>query len=200
MKNPLYYQATEYDCGPASMLNAVSYLFEREEIPPVVVKTIMAYCLDRPNERGEACKGGTSPAAMKRLSDWLNQYRQTDRFPIGCEYLSGGEVAAEPGGRIVRRLGNGEAAVLRVWHGCEHYVLLTGADAGGVFLFDPYFMEKLPFDKNGIEIIPDAPTRPNRKIAYEILNAEGKGFYEMGPKDAREAVIVSNLNLKKGTV
>ncbi len=32
MKNPLRYQLTEYDCGPASMLNAISYLFERKDI------------------------------------------------------------------------------------------------------------------------------------------------------------------------
>lgn len=30
MKNPLRYQMSEYDCGPTSMLNAISYLFERE--------------------------------------------------------------------------------------------------------------------------------------------------------------------------
>ena len=34
MNNPLRYQMTEYDCGPTSMLNAVSYLFRRDEIPP----------------------------------------------------------------------------------------------------------------------------------------------------------------------
>ena len=33
MKNPLHYQLTEYDCGPTSLLNAISFLFEREEIP-----------------------------------------------------------------------------------------------------------------------------------------------------------------------
>ena len=37
MNNPLRYQMTEYDCGPTSMLNAVSYLFRREEIPPEIV-------------------------------------------------------------------------------------------------------------------------------------------------------------------
>lgn len=30
MDNPLRYQMTEYDCGPTSMLNAVSYLFRRD--------------------------------------------------------------------------------------------------------------------------------------------------------------------------
>ena len=34
MNNPLRYQMTEYDCGPTSMLNAISYLFPRDEIPP----------------------------------------------------------------------------------------------------------------------------------------------------------------------
>ena len=34
MKNPLHYQLSEYDCGPTSMMNAIAYLFEREEIPP----------------------------------------------------------------------------------------------------------------------------------------------------------------------
>lgn len=36
MNNPLRHQMTEYDCGPTSMLNAVGYLFRREEIPPEI--------------------------------------------------------------------------------------------------------------------------------------------------------------------
>lgn len=39
MNNPLRYQMTEYDCGPTSMLNAVSYLFRRDEIPPEIIRT-----------------------------------------------------------------------------------------------------------------------------------------------------------------
>ena len=39
MNNPLRSQMTEYDCGPTSMLNAVSYLFPREEIPPEIVRS-----------------------------------------------------------------------------------------------------------------------------------------------------------------
>lgn len=38
MDNPLRYQMTEYDCGPTSMLNAVSYLFRRDEIPPELTR------------------------------------------------------------------------------------------------------------------------------------------------------------------
>ena len=41
MKSPLRYQISDYDCGPTSMLNAVSFLFEREQIPPELIRNIM---------------------------------------------------------------------------------------------------------------------------------------------------------------
>ena len=41
MKNPLHYQLSEYDCGPTSMMNALAYLFEREEIPPEAIRNMM---------------------------------------------------------------------------------------------------------------------------------------------------------------
>ena len=47
MKSPLRYQFSEYDCGPTTMLNAVSYLFEREEIPPEIIRNVMLYSLVR---------------------------------------------------------------------------------------------------------------------------------------------------------
>ena len=52
MKNPLHYQLSEYDCGPTSMMNAIAYLFEREEIPPEAIRNTMLYCLDCHNKEG----------------------------------------------------------------------------------------------------------------------------------------------------
>ena len=72
MKNPLHYQFSEYDCGPTSMQNAISFLFEREEIPPEVLRNIMLYCLDCYSSEGVPGKSGTSCAAMMFLSNWLN--------------------------------------------------------------------------------------------------------------------------------
>ena len=43
---PLHYQVSEYDCVPTSFINAVCYLFERREVPPMVVRHISIYCLD----------------------------------------------------------------------------------------------------------------------------------------------------------
>ena len=38
MKTPLHYQMTEYDCGPISMMNAIIFLFDREDIPPDLIR------------------------------------------------------------------------------------------------------------------------------------------------------------------
>ena len=46
MHSPLRYQLTNYDCGPTTMLNAVSFLFDREDIPPEIVRNVMLYSLD----------------------------------------------------------------------------------------------------------------------------------------------------------
>ena len=74
MKNPLRYQLSEYDCGPTSMLNALAFLFEREDIPPEAVRNIMLYCLDCYGSDGVSGKSGTSCAAMMFLSNWLNGF------------------------------------------------------------------------------------------------------------------------------
>jgi len=43
---PLDYQATQVDCYPTSMLNALIWLFERNELPGTMLQRIYAYCLD----------------------------------------------------------------------------------------------------------------------------------------------------------
>ena len=43
---PFHYQISEYDCVPTAMINAISYLFHRKEIPPMVIRHIYLYCMD----------------------------------------------------------------------------------------------------------------------------------------------------------
>ena len=43
MKIPLHYQVSNYDCGPTSLVNALNVLFEREDIPPELIRNIMLY-------------------------------------------------------------------------------------------------------------------------------------------------------------
>ena len=82
MKNPLHYQLSEYDCGPTSLLNAISFLFEREEIPPEILRNIMLYCLDCYGPEGSAGKSGTSCTAMMFLSNWLQGLGDIGKLPV----------------------------------------------------------------------------------------------------------------------
>ncbi len=60
MKTPLHYQTSEYDCGPTTLLNAMMFLFEREQIKPEIVRNIMLYCLDAFGSDGSSGTSGTS--------------------------------------------------------------------------------------------------------------------------------------------
>ena len=65
MRSPLRYQATEYDCGPTTMTNAIMYLFEREEIPPDLIRHIGQCTLDSFDDKGHCGRFGTSGAAVR---------------------------------------------------------------------------------------------------------------------------------------
>lgn len=128
MKNPLRYQLSEYDCGPTSMLNALAFLFEREDIPPEAVRNIMLYCLDCYGSDGVSGKSGTSCAAMMFLSNWLNGFGKIGRLHISTQYLSGPAVNFGQNSRLRDALRCGGAAVVRLHFDGEHYVTLTGID------------------------------------------------------------------------
>ena len=113
MKNPLHYQLSEYDCGPTTMLNAVSYLFEREEIPPELIRNVMLYSLDCYGKGGAPCKAGTSRMAMMFLANWLDGYGQATSLPLSSIYLSGQAVSVRPESRVLEALHRGGVAV--VW-------------------------------------------------------------------------------------
>ena len=195
MKNPLHYQLSEYDCGPTSLLNAISYLFERETIPPEVIRNIMVYSLDVCGADGCAGKNGTSPIAMMFLSNWLNSFAATGQFPVSSQYLSGEAVNFAPDSKLRDALRRGGAAVARVDFDIWHYVLLTGIQDDQVFLFDPYYRET-PFPGEQIQMISDHPTAYNRIAPASYFDREALEVYAFGPLASREAVLIFNEQTK----
>ena len=202
MKNLLNYQSSEYDCGPVTLTNAVRYLFEREDIYPDIIKYIMLYCLDSYDEKGEVGKLGTSATAMMFLANWLNQFGRMKKFPISCEFLSGDDVHINRADKIICALQQGGVVVLRLFLDVPHYVLLTGIEGDNLYIFDPYYEEEddpelsEEYSEPGITFINDQPKRANRLVSIERLNRTTEGFYEMGPYDTREAVIVFNTDTR----
>lgn len=197
MKNSLSYQRTEYDCGPTTMINAISFLFDREEIPPDIIKFIMLYCLDVYNEQGEVGKKGTSCMAMMFISNWLNQFGKVKNFPIETDYITNNAVFIGQISKIVVALQQGGVVVVRLYYfEEEHYVLLTGIDDKYVYLFDPYYRTE-DFEEKEIQLIKNAPMKMNRKLPFSYFNKETKELYSLGPKDGREAVILLNKTTQK---
>jgi hypothetical protein len=191
MKNPLHYQMTEYDCGPTAILNAISFLFPREEINPDILRYCYTYTLDCYNSKGEHGKKGTSKMAMTFLASWLTQYGKAKNLPIECETLDGADVRIDKYSRIAEALLRGGVAVVRVNYGGGHYVTLTGIENDSVLMFDPYY-RKRPFTQKGIKIIEGKPCEYNRVVDFSVFSGDKHQYYSFDVADQREAVLIFN--------
>lgn len=195
MKNPLHYQLSEYDCGPTSMLNAISYLFERDDIPPEIIRNIMLYCLDCYGAEGSPGKSGTSCTAMMFLSNWLDGFGHTGKLSISSQYLCGKSVALGKDSAINDALRRGGVAVVRLYYDVAHYVLLTGEHEGNILMFDPYYQTE-SFPQKDIIVTLEHPFAYNRVVPMSYFNQENHEIYAMGEPDSREAVLLFNERTK----
>lgn len=198
MKIPLAYQKTEYDCAPTSIYNGLSYLFNREEIPPDILKPIMVYTMDCYNTKGQPCKWGTSRAAMEYISTWLNHFAAQTKFPLKTEYFQNEDICIENDCYVGAAVRSGSVAVVRLFYEVEHYALITKVEDDMVYMFDPHYRYIDHYGSSGdIQLIKDKPKEYNSVFSLERLNSEGKGYYMMGPKENREIILMHNTNLKK---
>lgn len=195
MKNPLHYQLSEYDCGPTSMLNAVSYLFERETIPPELIRNIMLYCLDCYGSEGALGKSGTSCTAMMFLSNWLQGFGTAGHLSVSSSYLSGKNVFIGDESLINDALRRGGVVVVRLFYDVAHYVLLTGEQSGSILMFDPYY-ETEPFSEADVLVTQEHPFSYNRVVPFSYFNKETQELYALGDIEGREAVLMFNEHTK----
>ena len=175
------------------MQNAISFLFEREEIPPEVLRNIMLYCLDCYSSEGVPGKSGTSCAAMMFLSNWLNSMWDLGILPVKSRYLSGKEVYLGNESYVNDALRRGGAVVLRLFSDEWHYVLLTGEEGEHVYMFDPYYDQE-GYGLDDIKIVENCPTRYNRIVPWKYFNKIALNVYSLGPYQSREAIILFNKN------
>ena len=191
MKNDLIHQSSEYDCGPTSMVNAIRFLFEREEIQPGVLKHIWLMGIDTYCDKGHVGRHGTSRASMRYMSDWLIEFGKGCCFPVQAEFLDGEDCVVEPNSRAWNCLAQGGCVVMRCYTGkIPHYVLLTALlDSGEVGLFDPY-AEDVHFTEPGRRVVEGEPKRMNRAVRYDLLNLTEQEDYAMGEFTERDMVLV----------
>ena len=198
MKNALIHQSSEYDCGPTCMVNAIRYLFEREEIQPGVLKHIWVMGNDTYCDKG--CLGchGTSRASMRYMADWLREYGRGCCFPVYAEFLCDGDAVMAPGTKAWDFLQQGGCVIMRCYADkIPHYVLLTAVLPGDeVGLFDPY-EEDPEFEGEGRRVVAGYPKQMNRAVRYDLLNLEDMSDYAMGKYDVRELVLIRRTDRDK---
>ena len=191
MKNPLHYQLSEYDCGPTALLDALCYLFSREEIPPDLIRNVMLYSLDCYGPAAAPGKNGTSRMAMMFLSNWLQGFGEAGGLPVSSRYLKGKEVCIHQESLINDALHSRGAVVVRLYYEVAHYVVLTGVREGRIYMFDPYYVDR-DFAEEDVSVVLDHPTEYNRIVPFSYFNRESHDLYALGEVENREAVLIFN--------
>ncbi|MBQ9031761.1 MAG: peptidase C39 [Parasporobacterium sp.] len=195
MKTPLRYQATEFDCGPTTMTNAIMYLFDREEIPPDLIRHIGQCTLDSFDDKGHCGRYGTSGASICYFGAWLNELRYAGLLPIQSYFTGGQEVFFGESSPLTKALQEGAAIVLHVYlHGAGHYVLVTGAEAEDYRVFDPYYSDA-PVSSDGVIRVGDQPYSHNLLVSRDRLNDNSPGDYSMGSPESREALVMKRYRI-----
>ncbi len=190
MKVPLRYQNTEYDCGTTSFVNALAYLYDREDVPVELLKAVYKFTLDVEGQDGVEGKGGTSRKHAQLLSKYFVEYANNNKeFDIHCKILYGENVTLE---RMKETLDNNGAIVARCFQDAEHYVLITKIDDNFAYIFDPYYLEEDYYvNDDDVAIVLHESFTHNRIVKIERLFDESQKDFSLLEK-SRRAVILMN--------
>lgn len=195
MKVPLRFQITEFDCGTVSLLNAFSYLYEREQIPALLVKQIHKYTLDCYDENGILGNGGTSKEAINKLIIWITNYANSNDFDVLCERLTTNEVSYD---KILSCVNNNGVVFARCWQTNEHYIIVTKIKNNKVYIFDPYYFDKSYYDKDKqVKIVLNKPFTHNRIVSLKRFFSETHKDFSLGPIVNRECVLITRKDNKQ---
>ncbi len=189
MKVPLRFQITEYDCGTVSLLNAFSYLFDREELPALLVKQINKYTLDCYDENCNLGNGGTSKEAINGLTSWITKYANENNFNVLCDRLTSQNVNLE---NIKTCLNNNGVVLIRCYQTEEHYVIITKIKNKKVYIFDPYYFDKDYYDNDkDVKIVLNKPFTHNRIVSQKRVFSENQKDFSLGIMQNRECVLIN---------
>lgn len=192
MKTPLRFQITEYDCGTTALLNALCFLFDREEIPAELVKAIHNYTLDSYDKDGNLGQGGTSKESIDRLSKWIDDYANHRNFGISCTRYEGKIINRD---LIEQEIQKGAVLFVRCWQNCEHYIIITDIDCENAYIWDPYYLDDNYYDKdNEVKIIFDKPFSYNRIVKLIRLFSNTTKDFALLEENIREMVSISKGN------
>lgn len=190
MKIPLRYQNTEYDCGTTSFVNVLAYLYDREDIPVELLKSIYRFTLDVENSEGIVGKGGTSRKHAELLARYFVDYaNKNDNFDIKCQILSGKEVNLKV---MKKTLNNNGVIIARCWQDTEHYVLITKIDDTFAYIFDPYYLDENYYvNDDDVAIVLHDTFTHNRLVKIDRLFDESLKDFSLLEEDKRSVILLN---------
>lgn len=189
MKIPLRFQITEFDCGTVSLQNAISYLFEREDIPAELIRAISLYTLDCYDEKWNLGQWWTSRESIALVTKWITEYSKSHDFWLSAVYKTGDEVTMD----LISKFFEKKWAILLRTHleDDEHYVIITNVDPDSVYIRDPYFLESSFYDKDkDVDIVLGRLFDYNRKVSIKRFNSTWKKDFALGPVKFRECTLL----------
>lgn len=198
-KVALRQQATEYDCVPTSLINALCYLFRRAELPPFVVQRVYKDCLDHLAGRG------TSSQAIHDIGHWLNCYKEKRfaRFAVATSYIYCEDVHLQCSSRIIKCLDTGGAVLIFV-HSSQyerHCILGIRYADGWLYCYEPHPRSKRFITNEAVQFIePTGIHAPNIKIRCDWLertsdqaNHSSEWKYVFGNISNRECLLMQRI-------
>jgi hypothetical protein len=195
MKTPFRLQASNFDCVPTSFVNAIVYLFNRNEIPPLVLQRVYMLSLDcmfHNREHGE----GTSDLAIRYIAQWLTEFKSNKfkSFRVEADYLEGDRLQLGPGNKLVECLNSNGVGVVSVRHFNNkwHEITLLKSEDRWLYAFDPYPYPEKKNRPGCYEFISNSdPMKPNLRIHYDWIDAASDAYaFRFGTKSNRAGVII----------
>lgn len=191
MKVPFRSQVSEFDCVPATFVNALVYLFEREQIPPTVLQRIYQYSLDTVTSRQRIGRG-TSGFAVKLLANYLSEVAER-AFRLDVEVFEDSEVSLGTNNRIARCLNDEGIVLLRVkdteddWH----YILGLQLDDQWLYSYDPYHTRGAE-EVGQFEFLEETRLHdPNLRVSRSRLDTQtNRSRYCLGTVTERQCVLL----------
>ena len=183
MKIPLRFQMTESDSGKITLLNAISYLFEREEIDSSLIKGIHKHTI---NEDNILLK-------QESICDFGKKILNKKKYNLDLNILKREEVNLKT---IKDNMKNDSACIIMhlYLNGKSHYCLTTNIDNNYIYLFDPYYLDDIYFDEERmVEIIFDNPFEYNRRVNIKRFNSMTMSDFALGPLEHRECLIIKKI-------
>lgn len=201
MKVPFRQQASEYDCVPTSLINAMCYLFSRRELPPFVIHRIYKDCLDHEASRG------TTGRAIRDLGFWLNSYKEKrfNTFAVQSKYISGAQVHLRRDNKIIRCLDTQGAVLIYVQTSQyeRHCILCIRSEGDWLYCYDPYPRSRRYIDNEVVQFVePTCHHGPNLRIRSDWLERDidqaqhaDERKYVLGNIVKRECLLLNRIHL-----